>query len=150
MILSLARKILSANVMGVLLVILSLWLLTYGISSSLRDTDTTTLFPVCLTAALVGLGLSKGKLNGTQASILIVALGFIGVWIIGAGLISPLLNLLQTITPVIPQLNPALHSPLVVDTNAIIEAWIIVLETSSVLAARLQTWLFGFNASVIV
>src|SRR5687767_7082944 len=145
MILNLARKLFTANVMGILLVILALRLLTYGISASLRDTDTTYLFPVCLMAALVGLGLSKGKLNGAQASVLIAALGLISVWIMGAGLFSPLLDLLKTIAPVIPQLNPALHSPIVIDTEAIAEAWAVVLQTSSALAARLQTWIFGFN-----
>ena len=150
MILNLVRKLFTANVMGVLLVILAMRLLTYGISASLRDTDTTYLFPVCLMAALVGLGLSKAKLNGAQASVLIAALGFISVWIMGAGLISPLVDLLKKITLIIPQLNPALRSPIVIDTNAIAEAWTVVLQASSALAARLQTWLFGFNRNVIV
>ena len=150
MILRLARRLLTANVMGVLLVIFALQMLTYGISSSLRDTDTKYLFPIALTAALVGLGLSRGKLSGIQGSVLIVAFGLTSVWISGAGLISPLLDLLKVITPVIPQLNPALHSPIVIDTNAVAEAWVVVNQASSALTARLQTWLFGLNKSVTV
>ncbi|HXQ34444.1 MAG TPA: hypothetical protein VN843_10555, partial [Anaerolineales bacterium] len=106
MILRLARRLFTANVIGTLLVVLTLQQLTYGISSSLRDTDTKYLFPVCLTAAFAGLGLSKSKLNGIQASVLIAALGLIGVWILGAALIPPLLALAKSISPILPKLNP--------------------------------------------
>ena len=150
MILRLVKKIFTANVIGTLLVILTLQLLTYGISSSLRDTDTKYLLQVCLTAALVGLGFSKSKLNGIQVSVVIAALGLIGVWILGAALISPLIELFKSISPVIPQLNPALRSPIVVDTNAIAEAWTVVTQASSALATRLQTWLIGINKNVNV
>src|SRR4030095_14714638 len=108
MILRLVKRLFTANVIGTLLVILTLQLLTYGISSSLRDTDTKYLFQVCLTAALVGLGFSKSKLNGIQSSVLIAALGSIGVWILGAALFPPLIDLFKSISPVLPQLNPAL------------------------------------------
>ena len=150
MILRLARKVFTANVIGVLLVIFALQLLTYGISSSLRDTDTKYLFPICITAALVGLGLSKGKLNGIQVSVLIAALGLIGVWILGAALFPPLIDLFKSISPLIPQLNPALHSPIVIDINVIAEAWSVIPQASSALAARLQTWMIGINKNVTV
>ena len=150
MILRLVRRLFTANVIGALLVILTLQLLTYGISSSLRDTDTRYLFQVCLTASLAGLGLSKGKLNRIQASVLIAALGFIGVWILGAALIPPLIDLFKSISPLIPQLNPALRSPIVAYINAIAEAWGAVTQASSALAARLQTWLIGINKNVTV
>ena len=150
MILRLAKRLFTANVMGVLLVFFALQLLTNGISSSLRDTDTKYLFPICLTAALVGLGCSKSKLNGIQVSILVAALGLIGVWVMGAGLASPIFELLKVIAPVIPQLNPALRSPIVVDINAIAEAWIVILQASSALTSRLQTWIFGLNRNVLV
>ena len=150
MILRLARRLLTANVMGILLVFFSLQLLTYGISASLRDTDTRYLFPICLTAALVGLGLSRSKLNGAQASIVTAVLGLVGVWVLGAGLVSPFLNLLKAIAPIIPQLNPALRSPLVVDINSIAESWLVLVQTSSALSARLQTWVFGLNRNVMV
>lgn len=150
MILRLIRRLFTANVMGTLLVILTLQLLTSGISSSLRDTDTKYLLPVCLTAALVGLGLSKGKLNGIQASVLIAALGLSGVWILDAALIPPLVDLFKSISPIIPQLNPALHSPIVVDTQAIAEAWNVVIQASTTLTARLHTWIIGINKNVAV
>ena len=150
MILRFARGLLTANVIGVLLVFFALQMMTYGISSSLRDTDTEYLFPICLTAALVGLCISKTKLNGSQASVLIAALGLIGVWILGARLVSPLLGLLKVITPVIPQLNPALHSRIVLDTAAIAEAWSVIDQASTALTARLQTWMFGLNKDVVV
>ena len=150
MILRLIRRLLTANVMGVLLVLLSLQLLTSGISSSLRDTDTKYLFPICLVAALIGVGLSRSKFNGIKAAVLVVVLGFIGVWVMGAGLIIPIVNLLKTIAPVIPQLNPALRAPIIVDIDLIADAWIVILQASSALTARLQTWIFGLNRNVLV
>ena len=69
MILRLLKKTLTINTAGLLLVLLALQILVYGVSSSLRDTDTKYLFQICLAAALVGLGLNKGKLNGIQASV---------------------------------------------------------------------------------
>ena len=88
--------------MGLILVIIALQTLTYGIASSLRNTDTRNLFWVCLVAALIGLGLSKRKLNGIQASAGIAALGLLGIWILGAGLVSPLLDLGRATLPAIP------------------------------------------------
>ncbi|HMD81906.1 MAG TPA: hypothetical protein VKE92_11390, partial [Anaerolineales bacterium] len=150
MIRRLAGRLVTANVIGIILVILALQILTHGISSSLRDTDTKYLLPICLTAALVGLGLSKGKLNEIQASVLIAALGFVGVWILGAALTPPLIDLFKSISPLIPQLNPALRLPITIDTNAIAEAWVAVAQASSALTARLQTWIFGINRNVTV
>src|SRR5688572_33318574 len=82
MILRLLKKTLTLNTAGLLLVLLALQILTYGVSSSLRDTDTKYLLQICIIAALVGMGLSKGKLNGILTSVMIAALGFIGIWII--------------------------------------------------------------------
>jgi hypothetical protein len=150
MILRLLRKTLTVNALGLVLVILALQILAYGVSSSLRDTDTTYLFPICLTAALVGLGLSKGKLNGIPAAVAIAALGFIGMWIMGAGLVSPLVGLLKSASYVIPQLNPALRTPVVVDQAAIMAAWDVIAQASLALTARLQTWMIAVSQNVTV
>ena len=150
MILRLLRKTLTVNAVGWLLVILALQILTYGVSSSLRDTDTKYLFPICLTAALVALGLSKGKLNGIPASVAIAGLGFIGMWIVGAGLLSPLVGLLKSASSVIPQLNPALRTPVVVDKAAIMAAWDVIAQASLALTARLQSWAIALSQNVTV
>jgi transglutaminase-like putative cysteine protease len=150
MILRLLRKILTVNAVGLLLVILALQILTYGVSSSLRDTDTKFLFPICLTAALVGLGLSKSKLNGILASVVIAALGLISIWVMGAGLVAPLIGLLQSASSVIPQLNPALRTPVVVDKVAILVAWDIIVQASLALTTRLQTWMIALSQNVTV
>ena len=150
MILRLLSKTLTVNAMGLVLVILALQILTYGVSASLRDTDTESLFPICLAAALVGLGLSKGKLNGIQASVAIAALGLISIWIMGAGLVSPLIGLLKSASSVIPQLNPALRTPVIVDKVAIIAAWDVIAQASLALAARLQSWMIALSQNVTV
>ncbi|MDQ3007144.1 MAG: DUF3488 and transglutaminase-like domain-containing protein, partial [Chloroflexota bacterium] len=122
----------------------------YGVSASLRDTDTKYLFPICLTAALVSLGLSKGKLNGISASVTMAALGFIGMWIMGASLVAPLVGLLKSAATVIPQLNPALRAPIVVDKAAIMAAWEVIAQASLALTARLQTWMIAYSQNVPV
>src|SRR5687768_3778163 len=113
MILRLLKKILTVNAAGFVLVLLALQIMTYGVSSSLRETDTKYLLPICLTSALVGLALSRGKLNSILASVTIAALGFINVWIMGAGLVTPLVDLFKSASSVAPQLNPALRTPVV-------------------------------------
>jgi len=150
MILRLLKKTLTINTAGLLLVLLALQILTYGVSSSLRDTDTKYLLQICLTAALVGMGLSKRKFNGILASVTIAALGFIGIWIMGAGLVAPLVDLLKTASTVTPQLNPALRTPVVVDQAAILAAWEVIAQASLALMARLQTWMIALSQSVTV
>ena len=83
------RKIFTADVMGLLLVVAALNTLVFGISASLRTTDTRYFYYACMIAALTSLGLNKIKCNGIQASAWIVALGVAGVWIIGANLTVP-------------------------------------------------------------
>jgi len=144
------RKIATADALGLMLILIALQTLTYGVSSSLRGTDTASLFWVCIIAALVGLLLSKRKLNGVQASAGIVALGVIGVWILGARLAYPLLDLLKSLDTLIPQIIPAIREQITIDTAALTEAWAVILQASSTLTARWQTWLLGINKNVTV
>ena len=147
MIMRLLKKILTVNAAGLLLVILALQIMTYGVSSSLRDTDTKYLLPICLTSALAGLALSRGKLNSILASVTIAALGFISVWIMGAGLVTPLVDLFKSASSVAPQLNPALRTPVVVDKAAILAAWEVIVQASLALMTRLQIWMIGLSQS---
>jgi transglutaminase-like putative cysteine protease len=144
------RKLVSADALGLILVLIALQTLTYGVSSSLRGTDTASLFLVCIIAALVSLLLSTKKLNGIQASALIVALGVIGVWILGARLAHPLLDLLKSVDTLIPQIIPAIREQIAIDTAALTEAWAVILQASSTLTARWQTWLLGIDRNVTV
>ena len=137
----LTRRMLDAESLGLLLIAAALQVLTYGISSSLRDTDVRFLFPICIIAALLSLGLSKRHLNGIQASVGLTALGIILVWILGASLASPLLNLLKTSATIIPQVIPGFHSPVIVDTVAIQGGWKFISQQSLTLWARWQFWL---------
>ena len=150
MILRLGKKLLTANVLGVLFVLLALQLLSDGLAASLRDTDTRYLFPISLVGALAGLGCSRRKLGGIQALVLMAALGLGGVWIAGAGLFGPLVNLFKSLLAWIPHLNPALHAPMEVDTQSLVDAWNALVQASAALTARLQTWIFGFNRNVEV
>src|SRR5687767_5336402 len=152
MIARIGRRIVSAEAMGLILVMIALQTLTYGIASSLRNTDTRNLFWVCLVAALIGLGLSKRKLNGIHASAAIVALGFLGIWILGANLVSPLLDLGRATLPAIPRIIQSIYSyaPIGIDTAEIADIWLVIAEASSALLLRIQTWLVGYRDNVIV
>src|SRR5688500_8576590 len=88
MILRFARRFLNADVLGLLLVSIALQALTYGIASSLRNTDTQYFFWVCLLATLIAFGLSKRHGNGILASVWMIVLGILGIWILGARLAS--------------------------------------------------------------
>ena len=144
------RRILSAEVIGLILILAALQALTSGISSSLRNTDSRYFFWICLLSALIAFGLGKLNWNGLQASLGMIALGVIGVWILGARLATPLLDLGNAILSVTPQILPAIRSDLPIDTTAIVDAWLVVSEASNALSARVQTWLIGFDRNVTV
>jgi transglutaminase-like putative cysteine protease len=150
MIVRMARRLFSAEAMGLILVAFSLQIFTYGVSSSLRGTDTRYFFYVCLIAVLIGLGLEKSKSKAVPASAGIVALGVTGVWILGARIAQPLLVLLQSITALFPQIIPAIRFETNLDTTAIAEAWTPIVDASVTLMLRFQTWLAGFDRNVVV
>jgi hypothetical protein len=146
-------KLLSADMLGLVLLVTALQAFTYGIASSLRNAGArqgTYFFWVCLIAALIALGLSRLKLNGIQASAGMVAIGVAGIWILGARLTSPLLDLGNAIINVFPQIIPALRSDIPVDTTAIADAWLVVAEASSALGFRVQVWLMSLGRNITV
>ena len=144
------RKIVIPDAMGLILVVIALQTMVYGISVSLRNTDTDYFFYACLIAAVIGLGLSRTKLNGIQASAGIVALGIAGVWVIGAGLASPLVNLGKDALSVVPQIIPAIRSRIPIDTTPILDAWMPIAQSSAALMVRIQRWLLGINRNVTI
>ena len=144
------RAIVSAEAIGLLLVVAALQALTYGIGASLRNTDTKYFFVVCLLGALIAFGLSKRTGNGILASSWMIVLGVSAIWILGARLASPLLDLGEVILAVLPQIIPAIRSHTAIDTTAVGDAWLVVAEASNALSLRFQTWLIGLHGNVIV
>ena len=150
MIPNLLRKFLSAEVLGPVLVIVSLQMLAYGISSSLRGTDTSYLFTICLVAAALGWVLSRSRWPGYYSAALILALGLAGIWIVAARLIVPLLELARALAALLPQIVPAVQEKIPVDTSMLLEAWTIVAQASSALTARWQSWMLGIGKNITV
>ena len=144
------RRLLSADAMGLILVFAALQSLIYGLSSSLRHTDTRQFFWVCLLAAIIAFGLSRRSLNGNASAVGLTTLGIIGVWILGARLASPLLHFGNAVVSIMPQIIPAIRSKLPIDTTAITEAWLVIAEASNALSARVQTWAMSLNGNVTV
>ena len=144
------RSMVSAEAMGLVLVVAALQALTYGIASSLRNTDTKYFFWVCLLGALIAFGWSKRTSNGILASLWMLILGVCGIWILGARLSSPLLELAEAILTILPQIPPALRSQTPIDASAIADAWLGVAEASNALSLRFHTWLMGMNRNVTV
>src|SRR5512146_474404 len=117
-----APRMLTAEVMALVLLLVSLRAFTLGISSSVRNMDvgqSIYLFWVGVIAVLVALGLSKIKLNGIQASVAILVIGAAGVWILGARLAYPLLDLGKAVFFVASQVVPALQFHIPIDTTSI-------------------------------
>src|SRR5512143_3137554 len=82
----LLKRLFSADAFGLLLIVMALQTLTYGISSSVRGTDTPRLFIVCLVAALLAYGMSRSGFSGTEASVVAGVVGVLGIWIVTARL----------------------------------------------------------------
>src|SRR5512134_694391 len=146
-------RLLSADVIGLILLVTALQAFTYGIASSLRGASGQQgmyFFWVCLIAALIALGLSKLKLNGIQASAGMAAVGITGVWILGARLASPLLDLGNAIINTVLQIIPALRSDIPIDTTAISDAWLVVAEASGALGFRVQVWLTSIGKDITI
>jgi transglutaminase-like putative cysteine protease len=150
MIVRLLRRMVSAETMGLLLVFIALQALTSGISSSLRNTDSRYFFWICLLSALIAFGLGRRNMNGIQASAGMTALGGAGIWILGARLLPPLLDLGSAVLATLYQVRPAIRSQLPVDNTAIKEAWRVVAEASTALSLRIQPWLVSLNGNVTV
>ena len=150
MIARLFRKIPAADVMGLLLVGIALNVLAYGVSASLRNTDTSFFYYACISAALIGMGLSKTKMNGIQAAAWLAALGIFGVWIIGASLLGPLIHLVRILFSLLPQIVPAIRSQIPIDTAPIHDAWFPIAQSSGALWMRLQIWLSGIFSNTVI
>jgi transglutaminase-like putative cysteine protease len=146
----LARRLLSADVLGLLLFFLSLQMLTFGISSSLLRTETQSLFIICGIAAILGWVFSISKLKGIFASIIIVLIGLVSIWIMGARLTVPLLELIRSFDTIIPQTIPAMQEKTPIDTSQVQNAWAVIVQYSSILALRWQTWLMNADISIKV
>jgi transglutaminase-like putative cysteine protease len=150
MILRLWQKLWTADALGMQFVALALWAFVYGIASSLRNTETESFFGVCLAAAGIGFGLAKARWNGIRASAWMAALGVLLVWVWGARLPQPLFDLCKAALAALWAWLRAIGANAAVDLDALRAAWRVVLESSSALATRLQTWRLGLDRNVIV
>ena len=150
MILRLARRFFTAEILGLLLIFLALQTLIYGLSASLRGTDTSYFLQVCVVAALLCLGLYKAHWNGIQAAGGMIVLGVLGVWILGARLSGPLLELGRVALSLVPQIIPAFQTKTALDTTAIADTWAVIVQASITLSLRLQTWVMGLDRNVTI
>ncbi len=137
----LLKKLLSAEVLGPVLVIAALQMLTYGVSSSLPGTDITYLFVVCLLAALLGWMLSRTRRNGFYGALLITAIGLAGIWILGARLFQPLLDWVAAVFGLLSQIAPAIREKIPLDMTHVHDTWDVIAQASSTLWTRWQFWL---------
>jgi transglutaminase-like putative cysteine protease len=139
------RRLASADVMGLLLILTAVQAFTYGVSSSLRNTDTRYFFWICAVAVLIALELSRLNLNGIQTSVCMIVLGILGIWIIAAQLAVPLLSLGRAILHLLPQLVPTLHSQFPIDASSLEAPLRSVAAPSHDLSLRVQGWLISAN-----
>jgi len=150
MIAPLLRKLLTAEAIGVALFIISLQVLTYGVSASLPNTDTHNFFWICLAAAAISFLMGRYRWGWIQASLGIITSGLLFVWILGARLTLPLLDLGKAAMFTIPKIVPAIQSKEPLETTLISGAWAVIADSSSALLTRLHAWSFGLNKTVTV
>ena len=150
MILRLLKKLLEPEMLSFILALLSLQMLAYGISSSLRGTEPGYLFTTCIIAAALGWMFSKSKLTGVYASLLIVLIGLASLWIVGAHLALPLVDLFKSFGSMLPQIVPAVREKIPLDLSLVQAAWVLVSQNSSALLLRWQSWLAGVANHVTV
>jgi hypothetical protein len=150
MIVRLTRKLMTADAMGIALFILSLQVLTYGVSASLRNTDTSYFFWVCLASSTLSFGMRKYRWNWIQASAGIAALGVLLIWVLGARLTQPLLVLGKEAFSLVPKIIPAIRYRETIDTTSIAETWQTISQASATLLTRLQTWTLGFDRGITI
>src|SRR5215211_1696640 len=144
----LLQRILSVNALGLIIVLIALQVLSSGVATSLRGTNKEILFGICILAAWIGLGFSRVKSNGWQASAWIVAIGVISMWILGAGLAYPLFNLLRSVIAAGPQLFPSIGYRFDVEAHQIVDAWTQIAGSSLALKLRLQNWWISYDVRV--
>jgi transglutaminase-like putative cysteine protease len=144
------RRLASADAMGWILILTAVQAFTYGISSSLRNTDTRYFFWNCFVALLFALGLNKLKLNGIYASIVMIVIGCLGIWMIAARLIGPLLDVAKTLIDLTPQIIPAIRSHTPIDTTSLEEPWRIARLVSYALSLRVRTWFLSLNTESVI
>src|SRR5215212_4468650 len=137
------RRLASADVMGLILILIALQAFTYGISSSLRNTNTSSFFWIAILAMLLAWGLNKLPLNGIQTSVCMTVLGILGIWIIAAQLTLPLFGVGQAIVHLLPQIFPTLHSHYPLDATSLMEPLNQDAAPSRDLSLRFQGWLIS-------
>ncbi len=79
-----------------------------------------------------------------------MALGLIGVWILGARLPSPLLGLGKAFFSLMPQIIPAFRTHIPLDTTDIVQAWVPIAEASTALWVRVFAWLASLHQKTTV
>src|ERR1044071_5823475 len=123
------RRIFNAEVMGLFLAFVAVQVLLYGISSSVRGTESGSLFWICLSAALIGLVGGRSRLNGIQAALWMGAIGIFIVWSLGARLAAPLADLVRGFLDVRPTVFPEIMFRFGVDGSRILSAWNTILTS---------------------
>lgn len=144
------KKFLNAEVAGLVLVFMAIQVLLLGVLTAIRDVQVSDLSWSCLAGALTGLLGGKSKWNGRQMSAMVITMGLIGVWIIGARVAAPIFDLIRSVIDAGPQIFPRLSYRLDIDASGITSAWNSIEISSSALVARWQTWLFDSTKDVRV
>src|SRR5512138_98871 len=146
-------RMLTVEFMAFILLLAALRAFTHGVVSSVQNMDASQsayFFWVGLAAILIAYGLNKLKLNGVQAAAGIVAIGVLIVWIIGARLDSPLLDLGKAVFAAAGQIVPAIRSHDPINTMGITYAWLVVTGASAALTLRMQAWLASIGQGAAV
>lgn len=137
------RMTLNADTVGLVLAASAMMILLQGVETALRDMQTNDLIWICFAAGVLGLLAARSRWNGKLTSTVILSLGMVGVWILGAGIAQPLRSLVRSTLAAGPQLYPQIIYRFEIGANDMVSSWQAIGLASSTLAIRLQAWLLG-------
>ena len=142
------KRILNADAAALCLVFATIQLLLYGVETAFRGTQTGSLLWVSLVGALFGLLAGKSRWHARHTMAATVVIGLIGVWLIGARIVGPGMDLLRSVIAAGPQIFPEIQYRFEIDARSIASAWSTISTSSTALLTRWQTWLLGAGKSL--
>lgn len=140
------KRIVSADALAACLVLLALQVLLYGVERAVRDAEIHNLFWICLLAAAIGFRTALRSWSAKHSTALIIVLGIITFWMVGARVSVPLADLIRSFFTSGVQVFPNISYRFDVDATSMTASWNVVNASSTALLARFQTELASIES----
>lgn len=136
------RRVFRADVIGMCLVLIAIQVLLYGVGTVIRESESHTLFWICMMAAAISFFGAHSRWKVRQLSAALITLGIIAVWIAGAGITGPIVDLIRGLIAAGPQLFPQINYRFETNVPNVVMLWTAIGDSSAALATRLQASIY--------